>query len=126
MDTETSKAFAKVLEYIVNSIGGVIENKGSDMTEYLKTLGSEIVEYKLGIAYMWELVAIIAAIAGIIFIIVGLVKDSEYAVWIGGIFLGVAIIMAIVNGYTIIECKTFPEKTILDYIEKVYNSTNYY
>ena len=74
MDTETSQAFAKVLEYIVNSLGGVVEDKGSDVVEYIKTLGSEIVAYKLGIAYMWERVAIIAAIAGIILIIVGLVK----------------------------------------------------
>ena len=57
MDTETSQAFAKVLEYIVNSLGGVVEDKGSDVVEYIKTLGSEIVAYKLGIAYMWELVA---------------------------------------------------------------------
>lgn len=122
MDTETSQAFAKVLEYIVNSLGGVVEDKGSDVVEYIKTLGSEIVAYKLGIAYMWELVAIIAAIAGIIVIIVGLVKDSECAVWIGGIFIGVAVIIAIVNGYTIIECKTFPEKVILDYIENMHNN----
>lgn len=38
MDTETSQAFAKVLEYIVNSLGGVVEDKGSDVVEYINTL----------------------------------------------------------------------------------------
>lgn len=121
MDTETSKALAKVLEYIVKSIGGVISDKGTDTVEYLKTLSSEIVSYKLGIAYMWEVVAIVAAILGIILIIVGLVKDVEGCLWFGGIAIVVALIIGIVNGYTIIECKTFPEKVVLDYMEDLYN-----
>lgn len=122
MDTETSQALAKVLEYIVNSLGGVINDKGADTIEYIKTLGSEIVTYKLGIAYMWEVVAIVAAIVGITMLIIGFVKCEEGCLWIGGIALVVAITVAIINGYTIIECKTFPEKVILDYIEDLYNS----
>ena len=121
MDTETSKALAKVLEYIVKSIGGVISDKSTDTVEYLKTLSSEIVSYKLGIAYMWEVVAIVAAILGIILIIVGLVKDEEACLWFGRIAVVVALIIGIVNGYTIIECKTFPEKVVLDYMEDLYN-----
>ena len=122
MDTETSQAFAKVLEYIVNSLGGVIDSKGADTVEYLKTLGSEIVAYKIGIAYMWEVVAIVAAVIGIVLLITGLVRSEEGCLWVGGIALAVALTIAIINGYTIIECKTFPEKVILDYIEQVYNS----
>ncbi len=122
MDTETSQAFAKVLEYIVNSLGGVIDSKGADTVEYLKTLGSEIVAYKIGIAYMWEVVAIVAAVIGIVLLIVGFVKDEDGCLWVGGIALAVALTIALINGHTIIECKTFPEKVILDYIEEVYNS----
>lgn len=122
MDTETSQAFAKVLEYIVNSLGGVIDSKGADTVEYLKTLGSEIVAYKIGIAYMWEIVAIIAAVIGIVLLIAGFIKDEDSSLWIGGIILAVALTIALINGYTIIECKTFPEKVIFDYIEQVYNS----
>lgn len=122
MDTETSQALAKVLEYIVNSLGGVINDKGADTIEYIKTLGSEIVAYKLGIAYMWEVVAIVAAIVGITMLIIGFVKCEDSCLWIGGIALVAAITVAIINGYTIIECKTFPEKVILDYLEELYNS----
>ena len=122
MDTETSQAFAKVLEYIVNSLGGVIDSKGADTVEYLKTLGSEIVAYKIGIAYMWEIVAIIAAVIGIVLLIAGFIKDEDSSLWIAGIILAVALTIALINGYTIIECKTFPEKVIFDYIEQVYNS----
>lgn len=122
MDKEVSQAFATVLEYIINSLGGVVEDKGNDVLQYIKTLGSEIVAYKLNVAYMWELVAIIAAIAGIILIIAGFITSSDGAVGIGSICVIVAVIIAIVNGYTIIECKTFPEKVILDYIENMYNN----
>lgn len=122
MDTETSKALAKVLEYIVKSIGGVVNDKGTDTVEYLKTLSSEIVSYKLGIAYMWEIVAIMAAILGIILVIIGLVKNKEGCLWFGGISIAIALTIGIINGYTIIECNTFPEKVVLDYLEDLYNS----
>lgn len=122
MDTETSKALAKVLEYIVKSIGGVVNDKGTDTVEYLKTLSSEIVSYKLGIAYMWEIVAIMAAILGIILVIIGLVKKKEGCLWFGGISIAIALTIGIINGYTIIECNTFPEKVVLDYLEDLYNS----
>lgn len=122
MDTETSQAFAKVLEYIVNSLGEVVDSSGTDMTEYIKSLGSEIVSYKLGIAYLWEVVAIVLAIIGITSLIIGVVRSSGEYIFVGVIVTFVACAIAISNGYTIIECKTFPEKVIFDYIKSVYNS----
>lgn len=121
MDKEVSQAFATVLEYLVNSVGGIIEDKGSDMTEYLKSLSSEIVAYKLGIAWLWVVVAIGLAVIGVIFLIILLVKDSDYALWVCGCLVGFGLCIGIYNAYTVIACKTFPEKVVLDYIEKEYS-----
>lgn len=125
MDLETSQAFAKVLEYLVDSIGGLIEESGSDMTEYLKSLSSEIVAYKLGIAYLWlGVAALVLVIAVAVFIFSSVKKDGcIFLVSIG--LLCIALIIGMVNAYTVVECKTFPEKVVIDYIQEVYNSITY-
>lgn len=125
MDKETSQAFAKVLEYLVDGIGGVIEDKGSDMTEYLKTLGSEIVAYKLGIAYLWLWFAIFLAIIGIAFLIISIIKDESIGIILGACVILIALIVGIFNTYTVIGCKTFPEKIVIEYIQSEYNSSTY-
>jgi hypothetical protein len=122
MDSETSQAFAKVLEYITNSLGEFVDSNGTDVTDYIKSLGSEIVAYKLGIAYLWEVVAIILGIIGVAIIITSLIKGSGEALAVGIVITIFACIVAIVNGYTIIECKTFPEKVIFDYIKEMYSN----
>lgn len=123
MDTETSRAFAKVLEYIADSLGQFVKNNGESTTEYVKGLGKEIVAYKLNIAYLWEIVAIIAAIIGIVLLITGIVKSNDTLTFIGIIAIVIAIVTAIINAYTIIECNTFPEKVILDYVNHICNSS---
>jgi hypothetical protein len=122
MDTETSQAFAKVLEYITNSLGDFVDSNGTDVTEYIKSLGSEIVSYKLGIAYLWEAVAIVLAIIGITALVIGVVRSSGEYIFFGVIVTFAACVIAIANGYTIIECKTFPEKVIFDYIKSMYSN----
>lgn len=122
MDAETSQAFAKVLEYITNSIGKAVDSKGADVTEYIKKMGNEVVEYKLGIAYLWEIVGIIALVVGVIMLIFGIVQCEEVATVIGIVLIIVAAFFIICNAYTIIGCKTFPEKIILDYAKHVYEN----
>ena len=122
MDLETSQAFAKVLEYLVSSVGGLIEENGSDITEYLKSLSSEIVAYKLGIAYLWlGVAALVLVIAVAVFIFSSVKKDGcIFLVGIG--LLCIALTIGMVNAYTVVECKTFPEKVVIDYIQEEYNS----
>lgn len=122
MDSETSQAFAKVLEYLVNSIGGLIEENGSDMTEYLKSLSSEIVAYKLGIAYLWLGVAALALVIAVAVFIFSSVKKDGGIFLVGVGLLCIALIIGMINAYTVVECKTFPEKVVIDYIQEEYNS----
>jgi len=121
MDSETSEAFAKVLEYIVNSLGKAVENNGTQVMEYLQGLGSKIVAYKCGIAYLWLGLAALLALFSIVMLIVCVVKCSDWS-WLAACLLVVTIIVAMVNAYDLIECYTFPEKTVIDYITKEYNS----
>lgn len=122
MSTEVSQAFVTVLQYITKNIGEYVENNGREATEYMKSLASNIVEYKFSIALLWEIVAAALLVLGIIFLIVSLVKDDETFKWVGIFMMAVAALIAIYNGYTIIECRTFPEKTVIDYIQEVYNN----
>lgn len=118
MDNETSQAFVKVLEYITNQLGKTVENNGGNITEYVKKLGTEVVNYKLNIAYMWEIVACALLVVGIICLIVSFVQSSDGWFFAAVLIMGTAVVIAIYNGYTIIGCKTFPEKIILDYMDK--------
>lgn len=124
MDNETAEAFAKVLEYLVNSLGEAVENNGASVLEYVGELGSKIVAYKAGIAYIWLTLAGLILIGAIAIFIVSLVKHSEAMTWLSACCLAVAITIAIVNAYQLVECYTFQEKTIIDYVTDEYNNYN--
>lgn len=125
MDSETSAAFAKVLEYIVNSLGNVVENtaeNGSEIFEYLKELGSNIVAYKAGLAWLWMVVAGVCVVFAIISLIIALVKDSGGWLAVAACAFGVALTIAMINGYQLVECYTFPEKTVIEFIREYYST----
>lgn len=122
MDSETSEAFAKVLEYIVNGLGKAVEDNGASVMEYVKELGSKIVAYKAGISWLWMIAAALCLVFAIAFFITALVKDEGGFMIAAVIAFGIAVTIAMISGYKLIECYTFPEKTILDYITSEYNS----
>jgi hypothetical protein len=126
MDTETSQAFAKVLEYISGQIGDFATSNGSNITEYIESVGEKIVMYKAGIAWLWIVLAAIVLVAGLILIMIegkGKLKTDGFLTFIGSLLLVGGVITIMVNAYTLVACYTFPEKVILDYIQSLYSSS---
>lgn len=122
MDNETAQAFAKVLQYITNSLGEAIENNGESVMNYLGQLGDKIIAYKSGISYLWFGFATLLLIIAIIAFIVYCVKDNGFAAFISIVALCVSVAIAMYWGYQLIACKTFPEKIILEYIQETYKT----
>lgn len=125
--TESIK-FAKdlidVLNYISDKLGATIDWGNAELIPYLKELGNHIIAYKEGIAWMWIIVAAISIVIGIICMCVSVKKDSTYLLGIAVILIIVGLIIIVYNGNTIIACRTFPEKVILEYITDIKNGAN--
>lgn len=114
-----AKDMIEVMEYLSDKFGVIVDWGSADFIPYLRELCGKIVAYKEGIAWLWIIVATVLAIVSITFVIIGVVKDCGELVVVGICGIVIAIIIAIINGYTLIACNTFPEKVILDYINSL-------
>ena len=118
-DIKIAQDMIEVMEYLSDKFGVVVDWSSTDLVPYLKEICNKIVAYKQGIAWLWIIVAIVLAVAGIALIILGMVNDCGELIFAGVCGIIIAVIIAIVNGYTLIACNTFPEKVVLDYIKSL-------
>lgn len=118
MDFEMTDELIKVLDYLFDKLGVIVDWSNGEIIPYIKELATKIVAYKESIAWMWIIFSIVLAIAGIVTCIVTVVKDADGFI----LFLGAAAIIAgvsigLYNGHTVIACKTFPEKVVVEYVQ---------
>lgn len=124
VDLSVSKEMIETLDYLFEKFGVVVDWSNGELLPYLQRLADKIVNYKASIAWLWIAVAIVGLIVGIVCIVVD-IKCGDGGWLVLGIFLiVVALIIVIVNSYTLIGCKTFEEKIILDYLKSVMNSSS--
>ena len=128
---QVSDQIIEVLEYLCKKIGVTIDFTNKNILPYVNQLCEKYINWEITTSIMWILIAIIAGIVAY-FICIWLYKmgkkeeenqyysDSEayyglMAVII--IFSSIYIILTIIfQTLDIIECSTFPEKAIYDYV----------
>ena len=128
---QVSDQIIEVLEYLCKKIGVTIDFTNKNILPYVNQLCEKYINWEITTSIMWILIAIIAGIVAY-FICIWLYKmgkkeeenqyysDSEayyglMAVII--IFSSIYIILTIIfQTLDIIECLTFPEKAIYDYV----------
>ena len=127
-----SDQIIKVLDNLCEKFGLAIDWSSKNVQPYLKELMTKAVNYKFSIATMWLITGIILFIIGCIGIKIGFfckkkydeieeLTDWDVAAIFAWILSGVGVIGSVLmifsNIITIITCRTFPEKIIVDMIQ---------
>lgn len=119
LDINFTKEMIEVLEYLFDKFGIVVDWSNNEIIPYVKELAGKIVAYKSGVAWLWIVVGAIALIVGVVGLIIAL--NNGYDGWaVISVLVGVVgIVLIICFAHTVIACKTFPEKVVLDYIQNI-------
>ena len=126
-----SDQIIKVLDNLCEKFGLVIDWSSKNVQPYLKELTTKCVNYKFSIATMWLIVGIILFIICCIGIKIAFVCKKKYdeieeltdwdvaatLAWLSGAGMICSVSMIFSNIITIITCRTFPEKIIVDMIQ---------
>ena len=114
-----SDEIINVLEYLGKKFGIAIDWTSSNVLPYIEQLCKKFIEWEISTSFAWIVIAIIVIIIGfVIALIVYKCIDLEGAEWLMWCILSfVMCIVIVAQTFDIIECKTFPEKAIYDYIE---------
>lgn len=125
-----SNQIIEVLNEICNKFGLAIDWTSKNVQPYLQELMGKCVAYKFATSIMWLIFGIVVCILGSVLarMVVGSWEkyqkepysdyDAGYFFWsmVSGVLLTVGIVMVVYNITTMIACKTFPEKVVLDMI----------
>lgn len=118
-----TKDLIDVITYISDKLGVAVDWGSNNLVPYLQELGNKIVAYKENIAWMWVIVGIIVAVIGVGALISYFVNQDGVWLFIAVCCIAAAACIIIPNMYTVIACKTFPEKVILDYVNSIKQSS---
>ena len=117
---QISSEIIEVLEYLGQKFGIAIDWTGENVLPYLEELFAKFIAWETQTSIAWIVIAGSAtALALIIAVALSFFSDFSEVGWY--IFAAVAIVAIIIISFQvfdIIECKTFPEKTVFDYIQQ--------
>lgn len=122
---EFSKEIINVLDYLCGKFGIVIDWTSDNIMPYLKDLCGRYIQYEVNTSIAWCIVfAAIIVIVGLIWGIAAVFKKSNTSEIFSFIFfiaLAIGIIVCACQVFDIIECRTIPEKIILEYLKQLKN-----
>ena len=112
----------KILEYLCDKIGITIDWTSNNVLPYVEQLCTKYITWEISTSYAWIGIMCALVIVGLIFSKIANMDGFEKV-----IFWTIVITAFIVVGaqiFDIIECKTFPEKTVYDYIQLQLNNSS--
>ena len=116
---QISDEVIKILEYLGQKIGVTIDWTSNNVLPYVEQLCKKFIVWETSTSYAWIAIAGgIFVIALIFAILVSWLSDLDGFEWV--IFAVVAVVTIAIIGcqvFDILECQTFPEKAIYDYIQ---------
>ena len=115
-----SSEIIKILDDLCRRFGLVIDWTSENVLPYLQQLCEKFINWEINTSLAWIYIAGVVTVLMLIFaIVVGFFDTWDGEQWV--FFICVFAISVIVIGvqiFDIIECKTFPEKAIYDYIKQ--------
>ena len=135
---QVSDEMIKVLEYLCEKIGVTIDWTSGNVLPYVEQLCAKFIHWEIATSIAWLVIGVIFAFVGCLFIRPAKKKwaefnddgyDSDFGIcviyWcIFGILALIALFVIPTQVFDIIECCTFPEKTLFDYIQLHIGSVN--
>ena len=113
-----SAEIIKVLDALCERFGVAIDWTSNNVLPYLEQLCEKFINWEISTSIAWMIIMGVATVVFFIFAIVIHNIADEDGVWIGfGFILLLTVVVCGVQIFDIIECKTFPEKAIYDYIQ---------
>lgn len=119
-----SKEIIEVLNYLGEKIGITIDWTSKNVIPYIEEICAKFIKWEISTSYAW--IAITSCIT--ILTLIAAIIINHFCYWdsMEWFIFGVVAISAIcvigVQIFDIIECHTFPEKTIYDYINSHINN----
>ena len=112
----------KVINDLCEKFGVAIDWTSENVLPYLEQLAEKFISWEISTSIAWIIMMWVLTIASLTFAIIVYKFDScdgiEWAPFI--CLLVVTILVTGMQVFDIIECKTFPEKAIYDYIQNHY------
>ena len=114
----------KILDYLCDKIGITIDWTSNNVFPYIEQLCEKFINWEISTSIAWMVIMCVATVLSlIVVIIVNKFSDWEGFEWmIFTVVLAATIVVCGCQTFDIIECKTFPEKVIYEYIQ--YNLSN--
>lgn len=120
---QISKEVIEILEYLCEKIGITIDWTSNNILPYVQQLAEKYIAWEISTSVAWIAIAVIIFISSLVFtLIVHKTCSWDGIEWV--VLVICFIVSTIVIGvqtFDIIECKTFPEKSLYEYIQ--YNIT---
>ena len=116
---QLSNEIIEVLEYLGEKLGITIDWTSNNVLPYLEQLCGKLIKWEIGTSIGWIVLAVISTIIALIFSkVVDLEGFESFVFWC---VVVVAIIVVGCQAFDIIECCTFPEKAVYEYISGIMN-----
>ena len=117
-----SNEVIKILEYLCTKIGVTIDWTNNNVLPYVKQLCEKFILWEINTSFAWIAIDGGIIIISLIFaILVNRLADWDGVEWLIFVLITFAMICLIgFEVFDIIECQTFPEKAIYDYIQMYY------
>ena len=116
---QISDEVIKILEYLCSKMGVTIDWTSNNILPYVEELCEKFIAWEISTSYAWIGIMVVATIISLIFtIIIHNVSDWGGVEWfLFACIIGIALMVCGTQIFDIIECNTFPEKAIYDYIQ---------
>lgn len=112
---QISDEIIKILEYLCSKIGITIDWTNNNVLPYIEQLCEKFIQWEIGTSIGWIIIMILATIIAFIFSkVANLDGFEEFCFWC---IVIIAFFVISCQAFDIIECHTFPEKAIYDYIQ---------
>ena len=111
---EVSNEIIKIMDYLGEKIGLTIDWSSDNIVPVIKQICTHFIQWEVGTSVVWIVIAILLIIVSII---LGIVTNwNEDCAFVAAILIIGSFCLIGVQTFDIVECITFPEKAIYDYI----------
>ena len=118
-----SKEIIEILDYLGSKMGLAIDWTSENVLPYVDQLFNKFISWQIATSIAWIVIGVIIFLIGLLFIKFVKYCSEEIDEFLGFILLIVTLFLLIspviiipTQAFDIIECKTFPEKVIYDYV----------
>lgn len=127
-----SEEIIKILDDLANRLGVAIDWSSKNVVPYLEDLCGRYISYEITVDIVWIVLAVIAGVIGFVLLKKNpdwgiehyecIEDDYMLRVILYIVFIGVPIILIVVNILHIIPCVILPEKIILEELMIIYSN----